>query len=924
MAMKPSEKLMNAITQYQAGHQEAFEIIYDESLGYVTQSVLNVLNKTVGNPSDFLRQDIIQETYLTIATKLSELRNPDAFLQWAGRIATHHAERTWQRDAAHTPIDLAQEDLDQEPAPSEFIPEDILENQETLRIIRQLLQELPVNQYLCIVEYYYNGLKEAEVAQKLGMPLNTVKTNLSRAKKKLRLVIEDTEKKEDIRLHSVAWLLLALYHREIRELVVSEVEKLDLWGLIQPQLPAGTTASGTVAASAASVKAGSGGFFGSLAVKIGAVAIAAAVAVGGIYSICRKPLEDDPPAVSITEPMPSTEATEEVTTPPTEPVAGIHLSPEELNQLAAAINHLAVYNQGETYVHWINEPSQQTYDITYQTLSNAVNESMGYPLNVSDWQGDYSVSVADAATFLGGIFGNVPGDLSTYCDGAFVFNDGTTMGHMFLPGDVYTFTNILAVEQIEDSQNIRIFAAEYSGDSMGNCELFQYDAVYAYRNPNSYMGWTFSEVFCFTDPAYLPEISGGDLSQGLDCVPDSGFSEEIFHGGVNTEKTSDGYLTEAAAARFAEAYWEVEPGEYYGENRRSEESVIYLYSEDIDENDIPYYEFRWCYEDGGYMHTVDFVKISKIDGQVLNPYMEPTPEPGVEDATLPTMPEETPSESVQYNGKTVAVSRISQKTTYDYDGSVMFCTDYIYNQNGQIQESITRDSDGSISSRSKYDYDSKGHLIREVDANERGSVRWIEYTYDPDSGLLVKEQFCDENGNHLNEKTTYSYTYEGKLQTKCVYNNEGKLYASDNYTYDEQGNMTYCNYYFGDNFRSETCVYDQQNRLVTKTICRHSYDVLFNNVGTVISTTEYTYLSDGRLHTEITYDEYGAIVESYSWTYNKNGSSCEVGGDMGTGTITYDQHGNILTEVIYDGMVGSELGYSYIYVTMQVPEEFSD
>lgn len=922
--MKPSDNLMNAIARYQAGDQNAFEIIYNESLGYVTQSVLNVLRKTVGNPSDSLQQDIIQETYLTIAINLSYLRNPEAFLQWAGRIATHQAERTWQRDAAHAPVELDPEDLAQEPASDDFIPEDILENQETLRIIRQLLQELPVNQYLCIVEYYYNGLKETEVAQKLGMPVNTVKTNLSRAKKKLRVVIEDTEKKENIRLHSMAWLLLVLYHGEIRDLVVSEAERLALWNRLQPRLPASTAASGVTGASAVGAKAVGSGILGGMAVKIGAVAVAAAVAVGGLCAVGQKLLHNDPPAVSVTEPTAPadpTEATEEVTTPPTEPAAAIHLSAEELDQLAAAIDCLAVGNREETYTHWVNEASQQTYDVMYGTLSNAAMGHIHIPLNVTNWQGDCSFSVADAATFLDGVFGHVPNDLSTYCDDLFYSNDGTTMVHMFLPSDVTTFASILTVEQI-DSENIRIFAAEFYDYSSGDKVFSHYYAVSAHRNPDSYMGWTFSEAFCFKDPAYLPAYDDSDLSQGLDCVPDSGFSEETFHTVVDNGESSGGYLTEAEAARRAEEYWNVEPGEYYGEDRRSEESVIYVYSEDVDENNIPYYEFRWCYEDGGFVHTVDFVKISKIDGKVLTPYEEFEEEP-VEDVTLPSIPEETQSQSTQHSGKTVTVSRISKKTEYDYNGSVLSTIEFTYNQNGQILESFTRDADGHISARSKYVYDAQGRLIRKVDVTEY-STCWMEYTYDPDSGLLVKEQRCDENGNLRNEKTTYKYTNAGKLLSKCEYDSDGKIYASYDYSYDDQGNMTYCDYYYGNNFRSETCVYDKQNRLITKTLRRHSDEIIIRDPGTVISTTQYIYLRDGRLDTEATYDEDGTLREFCRWTYNKNGSSCEIDGMDGTGTTTYDQHGNMLTHVFYEGIIGVELEYSYVYTTMRVPAAFAD
>lgn len=80
MILKPSEKLLEAIRKYQSGDQAAFDTIYYESIKYVTKSVLNVLNRTAPEASDDLQQDIIQDTYLAIASKLDTLKEPEAFL----------------------------------------------------------------------------------------------------------------------------------------------------------------------------------------------------------------------------------------------------------------------------------------------------------------------------------------------------------------------------------------------------------------------------------------------------------------------------------------------------------------------------------------------------------------------------------------------------------------------------------------------------------------------------------------------------------------------------------------------------------------------------------------------------------------------------------------------------------------------------
>ena len=191
MAILASQELIRAIRSYKAGDQQAFEDIYSGSIQYVTRCVLTVLNRTAPGASEDLRQDIIQDTYLTIATKLDTLQSEEAFLQWAGQIATNHALRTWEKDVRRQEREQSEDDMLYELPDERFIPEDILYNLEKQQMIRKMLQELPTSQYLCLVEYFYNGLKETEVAQKLGMPLGTVKTNLSRAKKKLKDIVKD-------------------------------------------------------------------------------------------------------------------------------------------------------------------------------------------------------------------------------------------------------------------------------------------------------------------------------------------------------------------------------------------------------------------------------------------------------------------------------------------------------------------------------------------------------------------------------------------------------------------------------------------------------------------------------------------------------------------------------------------------------------
>lgn len=282
MTIHASKELQKAILHYQEGAQGAFDIIYDESVKYITKCVINVLNRTSPNASEDLLQDVIQETYLTIATKLDTLQNPEAFLQWAGSIATHHAQRTWNRDLRQHQMEQFEEDLDYELMDEDFIPEDILENKEKQQMIRKMLDELPTNQYLCVVEYFYNDLKETEVAAKLDMPLNTVKTNLARAKKKLKGIMENHEKKSGVKLYSMSGLLLIFLSEDVRAMLLDPLFLEETKEAVHKGMAAAAGAAG--AAAAASTEAGTAvaaaGAAGETAAASAAATVGATATVG--------------------------------------------------------------------------------------------------------------------------------------------------------------------------------------------------------------------------------------------------------------------------------------------------------------------------------------------------------------------------------------------------------------------------------------------------------------------------------------------------------------------------------------------------------------------------------------------------------------------------------------------------------------------
>lgn len=84
------------------------------------------------------------------------------------------------------------------------MPEDIMQNKESQRLVREILHGLPVLQYKMIVAYYYNESSIKEISEVFDVPEGTVKTNLFRARAEIKAQVEELGRKQGIKFYTVA------------------------------------------------------------------------------------------------------------------------------------------------------------------------------------------------------------------------------------------------------------------------------------------------------------------------------------------------------------------------------------------------------------------------------------------------------------------------------------------------------------------------------------------------------------------------------------------------------------------------------------------------------------------------------------------------------------------------------------------------
>lgn len=215
--------------------------------------------------------DVTQEVLITMVTSLPKLQEPAAFRAWLLKIIYSRCKNQQIRGPKECQIPETEDgdsllDIWTEDS-AEAIPDQALDNAETVRILRELVDQLTPGQRDCVLLYYYDELKLSEIAAVLSVPESTVKNRLYHARKALKEGILQYERSSG-RLYtlSLAPLLAYLLHSEAQAGAMTATESASLTA---SALAAGGAAVKTTAAAAW--------------IKAAACAAILGVAVGGVW-----------------------------------------------------------------------------------------------------------------------------------------------------------------------------------------------------------------------------------------------------------------------------------------------------------------------------------------------------------------------------------------------------------------------------------------------------------------------------------------------------------------------------------------------------------------------------------------------------------------------------------------------------------------
>jgi RNA polymerase sigma factor (sigma-70 family) len=147
-----------------------------------------------------MADDAVQEAFLTAYLQIDQLREPQAFPTWLRRIVMTQSDRMIRGKQLHFESIEARFDLPAE-KPS---PESIVEEQEMQANLQSAIDALPEHERAVTEGFYMQGESQQELAERLQVPLTTVKKRLQYAREHLRLLIDDVNATFD---HAIAAVL---------------------------------------------------------------------------------------------------------------------------------------------------------------------------------------------------------------------------------------------------------------------------------------------------------------------------------------------------------------------------------------------------------------------------------------------------------------------------------------------------------------------------------------------------------------------------------------------------------------------------------------------------------------------------------------------------------------------------------------------
>jgi len=188
-----NSQLAYMVTELKSGNESAFNEIYMLSAGSLERYGAAKLTN-----DQYMLQDSLQETFVTILEKIDQLKDPASFMAWAFTILRNKVISEYRKTKRIAVMDqqegnddcvsflsfLANTDMDN-------MPEEKTVRDELVDEVGTVIRSLPPEQGFALMAHVYDGMKMSEIAHIMDCPEGTVKSRINKARKTIREHIEN-------------------------------------------------------------------------------------------------------------------------------------------------------------------------------------------------------------------------------------------------------------------------------------------------------------------------------------------------------------------------------------------------------------------------------------------------------------------------------------------------------------------------------------------------------------------------------------------------------------------------------------------------------------------------------------------------------------------------------------------------------------
>jgi RNA polymerase sigma-70 factor (ECF subfamily) len=184
------------VRRAQAGDREALSALVQSQQTYVYSIAMSLMH----NPAD--AADMTQEAFVRLLRSLHTYRAETKFTTWLYRLVTNICLDGLRRRGR--PVDSLDEPAttqagdDAQTAGERLAdsdrwtqPEEEVALRESSEEVRAAVRDLPAAQRLALTLHYFRDMRYEDIADTMGLPLNTVKSHIRRGKERLALVLSN-------------------------------------------------------------------------------------------------------------------------------------------------------------------------------------------------------------------------------------------------------------------------------------------------------------------------------------------------------------------------------------------------------------------------------------------------------------------------------------------------------------------------------------------------------------------------------------------------------------------------------------------------------------------------------------------------------------------------------------------------------------